>query len=243
MLENDDFAAWTNDNCLCVVGHDGAVHGDDHKPVDVTDPKTKETKSTCPSYIGLTCEEHKTCKREIANPKDGFGKIELPNGVPATYMVGPDGNVEKMDQGKSMVAKNAIDELTAYQKKYAEKPIPFKKYEGYKKLFDDADTAIGAGKLKDAAGAYSKVDADLKKPPKGMVDLLKAKIDALNEKAKARFDELTSGEGDDASKLKAVRLFRADLSAKFSTGTLAVLVDIDAWIKEKAAAAAAPAGK
>jgi hypothetical protein len=243
VLENDDFVAWTNENCLCVVGHNGAVHGEDHKPVEVTDPKTKEKKSTCPKYLGLTCEEHQAVQADAQNPKDGVGKITMPGGVPATFMVGPDGAVEQMDQAKSQGAKSAIDELVAYQKKYDGKPIPSKKYEAYKKLFADGDTALEAGKWKDALSALVKVDADGKKLSKGLVEKVKAKADALSEKAKAKFDELKDGDGDPAAKLKAVKALRADLSTKLSTGALAVVADLDAWIKEQATTPAAPAAK
>jgi len=241
VLENDDFVAWTNENCLCVVGHNGAVHGEDHKPVDVTDPKTKESKSVCPKYLGLTCAEHQQVQADAQNPKDGVGAIKMPGGVPATFMVGPDGAVEQMDQAKSQVAKQAIDELTAYQKKYEGKAIPSKKYDVYKKLFADGDTALEAGKWKEALAALQKVDADGKKLSKGLVEKVKAKADALNEKVKAKFDEAKDGDGDAAAKLKAVKALRADVSTKLSTGPLAVVADIDAWLKEQAAAATPPA--
>ena len=242
MLENEEFAAWTIENCVAVVGHNGAVHGEDHKPVDVTDPKTKEKKSVCPSYLGLTCPEHQAIQSEIASPKDGVGKIDMPNGVPATFMVGPDGTVEKMDQAKSMVAKSAIDELTAFQKKYDAKPIGGKRYEVYKKALADSDAAVAATKWKDALAALVKVDADGKKLSKGLVEKVKAKADALNELLKARFEELKSGESAAAAKSKAVKQLRADVSAKLLSGVLPVVADLDAWIKEQAAAAA-PAGK
>lgn len=239
MLENDDFVAWTNENCLCVVGHHGAVHGEDHQPTDVTDPKTKETKSVCPKYAGLTCAEHQAVQADAQNPKDGLGKITMPGGVPATFMVGPDGAVEQMEQAKSQVAKMAIDELTAFQKKYEGKAIPAKKYETYRKLFADGDAALEASRWKDALAALVKVDAEGKKLSKGLVEKVKAKADALDAKAKARFEELKGGDGDAAARLKAVKALRADVSAKLSTGYLPVLAELDAWIKEQAAVPAA----
>lgn len=244
MLDNEDFAAWSNENCLCVVGHNGAVGGkEDHKPAEEADPKTKEKHAICPLYHGLTCEEHQQVKADAGNPKDGYGKIDFPNGVPNTWMVGPDGVVKQMDQKASMSPKAAIEALTAFQAGYKDKPVASKKYELYKKSFADADKALEGSKFKDALAAYVKVDADAKKLSPGLVERVKKSVDALNEKVKAKFEELKTGEGDDAAKLKAVRALRADVSAKLSSGTLASLVDLDAWIKEQAAAAAPAAMK
>ena len=159
MLENEEFATWTNENCLCVVGHDGATGGkDDHKPAEETDPKTKEKRSVCPLYHGLTCDEHKAVKADALNPKDGNPKIEFPNTVPHTWMIGPGGIVERMDQKAAGLTKTAIEALVAFQAGYPDKPVPSKKFEAYKKLFADADKAIEAMKWKDALSAYGKID-------------------------------------------------------------------------------------
>ena len=240
VLDNEDFATWTNENCLCVVGHDGAVgKQDDHKPAEEVDPKTKEKRTICPLYHGLTCDEHKAVKSDAGSGKDGLPKIDFPNGVPNTWMIGPDGVVKQMDQKAAASPKTAIEALTAYQAGYKDKPVPSKKYEIYKKLFADADKALEGAKWKDALSAYLKVDADGKKLSSGLVDKLKTSLTALNEKVSARFEELKAAEGDDATKLKNVRALRADVSAKFSSGNIAALADIDAWIKDQAAAAAA----
>jgi hypothetical protein len=239
VLTNEEFATWINENGIAVVGHNGSVGGKaDHKPVEEVDPKTKEKREVCPSYAGITCADHQKCKEEAGNPPDGLGKIDFPNGVPNSWMVGPDGVVERMEQKDSMVPKSAIEALTAFQKKYEAKPVPFKKYETYRKLFADHDAAVEAGKWKDALSALVKVDADGKKLSPGLAEKVKAKAGELSDKAKARLGEIEAGDGDDASKLKAVKALRADVSAKLSIGNLAALADLDAWIKERAAAAA-----
>jgi hypothetical protein len=73
----------------------------------------------------------------------------------------------------------------------------------------------------------------------GLVDLVKAKASAINEKAVAQLTEVKDGTLDVAAKVKAVRALRAEVGQKLSTGNLAVLADIDAWLKENAAAAPA----
>jgi hypothetical protein len=241
VLEDDDFIAWANENVVIVLGHDGAV-GDkeQHKPVEVTDPKTKEKKEICPLYDGLTCEEHKAIRRDAASPKDGLGKIDIPSGFPNTWMVGPDGTVEKIDPKDQQVAKNVEDALVAFQKKFEGKPLPWKKYDAHRKSISEGDKALEEGKWKAALAAYAKVDADAKKLPKGMLDRLKAKLDAANEKIVAKFAELRDGEGDAAAKAKSVKALRADVGAKFSTGALAVVAEMDTWIKESAAVPASP---
>jgi hypothetical protein len=239
VLENEDFGAWSSENCVCAVGHDGAVGGkEDHKPKEEVDPKTKEKSLVCPSYLGLTCDEHKAMRREFANPPSDWGKIPPSDGVPNNWVVGPDGVVEKLDNKDAAVPKSLQDALTAHQKKYEGKPIPFKKYEGYRKAIADGDKALEDGKWKAALAAYLKVDADAKKLSKGLVEKVAAKLAAVNEKVAARFAETKDGEGDVASKMKAVKALRADVGQKFSTGLLPVVADLDAWIKENAAALA-----
>lgn len=240
MLENKDFITWSAENCVVVCGHDGATGSNkQHDPVEETDPKTKEKKSVCPLYPGLTCDEHKMIRADVGHPKDDFGKIEVPSGFPNSWMVGPDGKVEKLEQKDCMAAGALQDALIAFQKTYEAKPIGFKKWEGYKKLLAEGDKALADGKLKAALAPLAKVDAEAKKLSPGLIELVKAKVGAVNEKAVAQFTETKDGTLDVAAKTKAVRALRADLvGVKFSTGNLPVVADIDAWLKENAAAAA-----
>ena len=130
------------------------------------------------------------------------------------------------------------DALIAFQKTYESKPVAFKKWDGYKKLLADGDKALADGKLKAALGPIAKVDADAKKLTPGLLELVKSKLAAVNEKAVAQLTEIKDGTLDDAAKLKAARALRAEVSAKFSSGNLPVLAELDAWLKETAAAAA-----
>ena len=152
MLENKDFVTWSNENVVVVVGHDGAT-GDNkqHEPAEEVDSKTKEKHAVCPLYHGLTCEEHKAIRREVENPKDGVGKIAIPSGYPNSWLVGPDGVVEKLENKDAGAAGGCEDALTAFQKKYEGKPIPLKKYEAYKKSLAEGDKAVEDGKWKVAA--------------------------------------------------------------------------------------------
>ena len=241
MLDNEEFMTWSNENIVAVVGRDGAVGGkEDHKPVEEVDPKTKEKREVCPSYPGLTCEEHRAMRRTFANPPDGWGKIPPSDGVPNNWVVGPDGTVEKIENKDAFVVKTLIETLTTFQKKYEGKPVPLKKWDAYNKSFAEADKAVEDGKWKVALAAYAKVDADAKKLSKGLTEKLAAKATALNDRVAARFAEVKDGSDDAATKLKAVKALRADVGQKLSTGPLAVVAELDAWLKEQAAAAAPP---
>ncbi len=236
MLDNDDFIAWSNENIVAVVGHNGAVGGkEDHKPATEKDPKTKEEREVCPVYPGLTCKEHQDLRAAFSNPPDGWGKIGQSDGVPNHWMVGPDGVCEKVENKDAALPKALIEVLTAFQKKYEGKPVPLKKWDGYNKLFADGGKAVEDGKWKVALAAYAKVDADAKKLSKGLVDKLAAKAGELNEKVAAKFTELKDGSDDDATKLKHVKALRAEVGQKLSTGFLPAVADMDAWIKEAAA--------
>jgi hypothetical protein len=243
VFENDDFIAWANENCVVAVGHSGATPGnEDHKPVTVTDPKTKESKEICPKYAGLTCAEHQAVRSSAEqSPPEGWDKMPESKGVPNNAVFTPDGKVQKLDNKDALVAKTLIDTLTAHQpSKKDDKPIAFKKWDAYNKAFDEGDKATADGKWKAAITAYAKVDADAKKLSKGITDKLAAKAKDLNDKVAAKFGEIKDGSGDDAAKLKDVKALRAEVGAKLSTGGLAVLADIDAFIKEHSAPAAPP---
>jgi hypothetical protein len=72
------------------------------------------------------------------------------------------------------------------------------------------------------------------------MEKVKAKATAVNEKVAAKFAEVRDGELSAPDKAKALKALRADVGAKFSFGAIAVVADLDAWLKE-AAAAATPA--
>ena len=240
MLDNEDFIKWANENVVVVVGHRGGAGGkEQHKPAEEKDAKTGDTKSVCPLYPGLTCAEHEKIRDDAGTGgKDGLAKIDVPSGHPNSWMVGPDGTVEKVE--KQSPSKEVMEALIAYQKTYAEKPVLAKKYAEYLKAFADGDKALEEGKFKAALAALLKVDKDAKKLTAGLVEKVKAKEEALNGKVAERFASLKDGDGDAAAKLKAVKALRSEVAAKLSTGALAVTAEIDAWVKEAAAAAAPP---
>jgi len=244
VLANEEWVTWANENVVLVVGHDGATgENKEHESTKVTDPKTKEEKEVCPLYTGLTCEEHKKIRAEVSSPKDGFGKIDVPGGFPNSWMIGPDGVVEKIENKDAAIPKNLEDALIAFQKKYDAKPIPTKSFEKLKKSLADGDAAAEAGKWKDALAAYLKVDSDgLAKKQAHLVEKVKAKVAAVNEKAAAKLAEIKDGSDAPADKVKALKALRDQVGAKFSFGNLAVVADVDALVKELAAAAA-PAKK
>lgn len=239
MFDNDDFIAWANENCVVAVGHDGATGGkEDHKPAKEKDPKTKEEKEVCPSYVGLTCAEHQKIRRDAENPPEGWDKMFESNGVPKNAWFSPEGRITKLENKDALAAKTLMDILTAAQGK--SKAIPFKKWDAYNKAFEDCDKAAADGKWKAALAALQKVDADGKKLTKPLQDKVAAKAKDVNEKVVARFDEIRNGEGDDATKLKAAKALRAEVGTKLSTGALPVVADLDTWIKEASAPATPP---
>jgi hypothetical protein len=235
VLENDDFILWANENCVCAVGHDGATGGkEDHKPTKITDAKTKEEREICPSYDGLTCEEHRKVKADARAAPEGAGQIGESPGVPNNWLVGPDGSCVQIPNDKAGLPKALIEELTTAQKKF-EKPILRKKWDAYQKSFDEGDKALADGKWKAAIAAYAKVDADTKKLSKGLVEKVAAKAKDVNDQVAAKFTELKDGSEDAAAKLKAVKALRAEIGTKLAGALLPVVAEIDAWVKENAA--------
>jgi hypothetical protein len=188
----------------------------------------------CTYYPGIKCSEHVQACRDVRKPPEG-GAPEIPEwkGIPASFLITPDGNVAdcKADRAPSSLQKE-IEELSKEKKL---KTLAFKKYEGYLKAIADGDEAVEASKWKAALAAYAKVDKDAKKVP-GVAARLPKRLEAMNAKVVEAFEK-AKAEGDAAAKLKAVKALRADVAAKLSTGALPVVADLDAWIKENAAPA------
>jgi hypothetical protein len=237
VFEKDDFIAWANENVVTMVGHNGSTAGhEDHKPTEVTDPKTKEKKSVCPSYVGITCEEHQACSTDAHSPQGDLPKVPSKEGFPNTYLISPTGDVQEIDGVEKTNPKGIIEKVTALTKKLDTKPIAYKKWQDYHQALVDGDKAVEDAKWKAALAAYAKVDADGKKLTKPIADKLKAKLDAVNAKITAKVDEIKGGSDDDATKAKNLKALRADVGQKFSTGTLPVVAVLDEALKATAPA-------
>lgn len=238
VFEKDDFIAWANENVVTMVGHNGASGGkEDHKPTEVTDPKTKEKTSVCPKYVGVTCAEHQACATDAHNPQGDLPKIPQKETAPSTYLVSPSGEVTEIEGVERSNPKAIMEKVTALTKKLDAKPVLYKKWQEYRQALADGDKAVAEGKWKAALAAYLKVDADSKKLSKPLADRLKTTLEVANAKIVARLDEIKGGVEDDAGKLKLVKALRADVGQKFSTGTLPVVATLDDALKEMAPAA------
>ena len=106
MLENEDFVKFANENIICVVGHNDEGH-----PTETEDEKGKKTPG-CPLYPGLECKQHRSIMGEVGRPPEGMPKIEMPNGVPNSWLVAPDGTVERIE-GADQQSAGKVQELAA----------------------------------------------------------------------------------------------------------------------------------
>jgi hypothetical protein len=188
----------------------------------------------CTYYPGLKCAEHVKALQDVRKPPEGVPEIPEWKGIPATFLVGPEGTVEECNEDRAPSSlQNAVEDL---QKRLKLKTVSFKKYEGYLKAMADGDAAVEAGKWKAALAAYAKVDKDAKKLP-GLTVRLGKRLEAMNAKVLEAFGKAKE-EADAAARLKAVKALRAEAGAKLaSAGALPVVADLDAWIKENAAPA------
>jgi hypothetical protein len=203
---------------------------DDPKPEEGEEPAGPAADVPCTYYPGIKCSEHVKAVQDVRKPPEGCPEVPDWKGIPATFLIAPDGTVEecKEDRAPSSL-QGAVEDL---QKRLKLKPLPFKKYGTYVKAIEDGDAAVADGKWKAALAAYAKVDKDAKKLP-GLAGRLVPKVEALNAKVVEAFAKAKE-EGDDAAKMKAVKALRAEVSARLSTGALPVVADLDAWIKENA---------
>lgn len=225
MLENEKFVEWANENVIVVVGHTETEH-----PTEVEDEKGKKSPG-CPMYLGLTCEQHRAITGECLNPGEGLPKIEVGNGMPNSWLVGPDGVVEAIAPVEQQVSGKIQELIEAIQKK-AGKVVPFKKYETVLKGFDDGDKAIEAGDLKAALVAYGKVAKEAAKMGETVNQRLDKKLDLVNVKAEEAYLVVKESDKDATAKWKAMTELRAKVAAKVGTKSLPVLAEIDQWIKD-----------
>ena len=233
-----EFAQWANENVVFLVGYQGKSHKVDPAPANGAETKVAKA-GECALYPGLTCDEHEKILTDATEGKGG-PKLEV-KGFPTSYMITPDGKT--FEQHKADRAVKALEDGVADFAKKA-KLKPSSKYQTYLTALTTGDKAVADGKWKPAITAYMTVDAVAKK----MASLgarLGPKIDALNDAVVDAFGKLKDAAATDlVAKNKSIKALRADVGAKFTTsGNLAVVADIDAWLKANPPPAPTPPAK
>ncbi len=223
MLDNEDFVKFANENLICVVGHNDTGH-----EAETEDAKGKKVPG-CDLYPGLTCEQHQKVMQDVRAGAEGLPKIELPNGVPNSWLVAPDGSVESIEAAKQQSA-GAVQELAEALQKKAGKALAFKDYGKLLESFEAGAKAVEAGEFKAALVAYAAIDKKAAKGPESLKARLKTAVEALNAKAAEAFEAL-KGLEDAAQRDRDVKALRAKVSAKIGPAALPVLAEIDAWLK------------
>jgi hypothetical protein len=229
VLENEDFVKWANENIVVAVGHNDTGH-----PAEVEDEKGKKTPG-CPLYPGLQCKEHQDIMNIVGRPPEGLPKIEMPGGVPNSWLVAPDGTVEQVS-GSDQQSAGKVQELAEAMQKKAGKVITWKDYEKLNDAFEAGAKAVEAGDWKAAITQYAAVDKKAGKMPESVGKRLKERVDALNAKVVEAFEAVKALE-DAAKRAKDMKALRANVAAKIGATALPVLADIDAWIKANPAPA------
>jgi hypothetical protein len=223
VLDNEDFVKFANESIICVVGHNDPNH-----PTETEDEKGKKTPG-CPLYPGLTCEEHRAINQQVSNPPTGCPKIELPNGVPNSWLVAPDGTVEQIPSADQQSAGKVQELAEALQKK-AGKSIGWKDYSKISEAFEAGAKAIEESDFKAALSAYAQIDKKAAKMPASVGERLTKQVEALNAKIAEAFEALKAVE-DPVQRDKDVKALKSKVMTKLSGKALPVLADIDAWLK------------
>lgn len=237
MLENKKFVAWANENIVVVVGHTEKEH-----PAESEDDKGKKTPG-CPLYKGLTCEQHQALPSECRSAPEGMPKLESTNLMPNSWVVTPDGTVAQVESAVQQVP-GKIEELVAGLQKEAGKHLTWKKYAKYLASFEETDSALTEGKLKDALKALAKVEKDTKKLPDGMKAEVDARVEALEKAATEKFEEIQGGSDDLAARIKAANKLKTEVGKRLKRGYLPIVDKLKDWIKRAKAGTleAAPDG-
>lgn len=223
MLDNEDFVKFANENIICVVGHNDTGH-----PAEIEDEKGNKTPG-CPLYPGLSCKDHQAVNQQVMNPPEGCPKIELPNGVPNSWLVAPDGTVERIESADQQSAGKVQELAEALQKK-AGKAIGWKDYSKINDAFEDGAKAVESGDFKAALTAYAQVDKKAAKMPASVGERLGKQVEALNAKIAGAFEAL-KGAQDPVQRDKDVKALKSKILTKLGGKALPVVADIDAWLK------------
>jgi hypothetical protein len=235
VLENEDFVKWANENIVVVVGHNDTGH-----EAVVEDAKGKKSPG-CALYPGLQCKEHADIMNTVGSPAEGLPKIEMPNGVPNSWLVAPDGTVEAIP-GADQQSAGKVQELAEAMQKTAGKAILWKDYEKLNDAFAAGAKAVEAGDWKVAVAQYVAVEKKAAKMPASVAKRLKERVEALNAKVVEAF-EAVKAETDATQRDKEMKALRAKVSSKIGPAALPVLADIDAWLKANPLPKAAPTPK
>lgn len=211
-------------------------HNDTGHAAETEDAKGKKIPG-CDLYAGLTCEQHQKIMQDVGSGADGMPKIEIPNGVPNSWLVGPDGTVEAIEPAKQQSA-GAVQELAEALQKKVGKVVAWKDFEKLQEGFEAGAKATEAGEFKAAIAAYGAIDKKAAKLPEAFGTRLKTAVEALSAKAVEAFEAVKAVE-DAAKRDKDMKALRAKLSAKIGASALPVLADIDAWLKANPAPAPA----
>lgn len=166
---------------------------------------------------------------DVRSGADGLPKIELPNGVPNSWLVAPDGTVEAIDGAKQQSA-GGVQELAEAMQKKAGKAILWKDYGKLQEAFEAGAKAVESADFKAALVAYGAVEKKASKMPDSVKARLKTAVEALNAKVLEAF-EATKAEEDAPKRDKDMKALRAKVSAKIGPAALPALAEIDAWLK------------
>jgi len=231
VLENEDFVKFANENVICVVGHNDTGHA-----AEVEDAKGKKAPG-CPLYPGMTCKEHQDIMGEVGRPPEGMPKIDMPNGVPNSWLVAPDGTVQRIE-GADQQSAGKIQELAEELQKKAGKAIGWKDYEKLSTAFETGLKATDEGDWKAAILAYQQIEKKAAKMPASVGERLGKRVEELNAKVVEAFEAAKAVE-DAAQRDKDMKALKAKVSSKIGAKALPVLTDIDAWLKANPAPAPA----
>lgn len=229
MLENEDFVKFANENVICVVGHNDTNH-----EAEVEDAKGKKSPG-CALYPGLQCKQHQDIMGEVGRPPEGMPKIEMPNGVPNSWLVGPDGTVQQVS-GADQQSAGKVQELAEALQKTCGKAIGWKDYGKLLESFEAGEKATGSGEWKAAITAYQAIEKKAGKMPASVGERLTKRVDELNAKVVEAFEAVKAVE-DAVQRDKDMKALKAKVAAKIGPKALPVLADIDAWLKANPAPA------
>lgn len=193
--KNQQFAKQLNDIVVPLIAHKSEKKL--HNPVDVKDPKTKEVKSLCTKYFGISCDDHEKVYGDMA------GKLNLKSS-PSTFILNPDLSVGKqLVSSEQSSEKATIDAIKEVQKKLG-KGLVGEAWTSVQKHQKEAEKAIEKEKYDKAVYELKSIKSMDKKIPDAYTKYVDDKLGEINQKGEELLSKALEN-GDAKAKEKAIK--------------------------------------
>jgi len=225
VLTNAGFIGWANEHVVVLIAHNELGHEPERIEGATGDAER------CPLYPGMTCRDHLNAAVDIDAARDeDLVQVPFIELCPNTWLVRPDGRVDRVEEKDQFVPKAIRKQVEAVQEELG-KALDKKTGDAVRERMEAGDAALDEGSWKDALSAWAEALARAKEPPPSLRRLVEARLAALDEEAALEAEDLL----DSATPTPEQRAQAAALLAALDVQVLGRRVGthaaLEAWLK------------